>query len=142
MERTENSPNPMTTPVDLSTTYQTRFVGAGLERRNRVWKTLCASFFQQHVPGNATFLVLACGYGEFINNIQAGQKLAVDLNPDSPKHLNPDVAFQHAPATDLAFVATGSVDRVFTSNFLEHLENKEACNAVFAEIFRVLKPGG
>jgi SAM-dependent methyltransferase len=129
-------------PVDLSATYQARFIDAGLERRKRVWKTLCSAFFQKHVPVNATVLDLACGYGEFINNIKAGKKLAVDLNPDSPRYLAREVAFSHAPATDLSFVPSGTVDRVFTSNFLEHLQTKQDCDAVFAEIFRVLKPGG
>jgi SAM-dependent methyltransferase len=85
---------------------------------------------------------LACGYGEFINNIQAGQKIAVDLNPDSPAFLDADILFQHSAATDLSFMNSDSIDRAFTSNFLEHLKNKQECDEVFKEVSRVLKPGG
>jgi SAM-dependent methyltransferase len=35
-----------------------------------------------------------------------------------------------------------SVDVVFTSNFLEHLPDKAACDATFAEVMRVLRAGG
>lgn len=87
-------------------------------------------------------LDLACGYGEFINNIAASKKYAVDLNPDAPKFLAPDVSFQLTPAYDLSHLADNSIDRAFTSNFLEHLPDKAACDTVLKEIHRVLKPGG
>jgi SAM-dependent methyltransferase len=128
--------------TDLSTIYRARFENTGLERRDSVWKVLCRHFFASRVPADATVLDLACGYGEFINNIPAGRKLAVDLNADAPAHLHPEVEFALSRADDLSAVAGGSVDVVFTSNFLEHLPDKEACNAVFAEILRVLRPGG
>lgn len=92
-------------------------------------------------PGSRV-LDLACGYGEFINQVKAAKKYAVDLNPDAPRHLASDVEFHATPAGRLDFLPDGSVDVVFTSNFLEHLPDKAACDAVFAEILRVLRPGG
>src|SRR5580698_8103476 len=86
--------------LDVAEIYRDRFARTGLERRDRVWKVLCKSFFDQRVPRNATVLELACGYGEFINNIAAGQKLAVDINPDAARHLEPDVRFFNISATD------------------------------------------
>lgn len=127
---------------NLATIYQNRFSNTGISKRQAVWKTLCEVFFSKLVPPNAAILDLACGYGEFINNIPAGRKFAVDLNPDSPKHLAPDVAFHSSPANDLSFMQSDTVDVVFTSNFLEHLKDKAECDAVFAEVRRVLKPGG
>lgn len=127
---------------DLASIYQSRFANTGLDKRTRVWQILCADFFQQFVPHDAAILDLACGYGEFINNISAAEKYGVDLNPDAPSHLARTVRFRLTPAHDLSHVHSSSLDRVFTSNFLEHLPDKASCNAVFNEIHRVLKPGG
>src|SRR5262245_54174104 len=107
----------------ISRTYEARFTKSGLDRRKRVWKILCSSFFQRFIPPDATILELACGYGEFINNIRARQKIAIDLNPDSSGHLDSDILFKQTAATDLSFIASDSIDRVFTSNFLEHLKD-------------------
>ena len=128
--------------TDLSKIYQTRFSNTGLDKRRDVWKVLCRSFFQKYVRDDATVLDMACGYGEFINNIRARKKLAIDLNPDSPSHLNADVAFHPSRADDMNAIADGTVDTVFTSNFLEHLPNKQTCDKVFSEILRILVPGG
>ncbi|WP_426960002.1 class I SAM-dependent methyltransferase [Muricoccus radiodurans] len=128
--------------MKLDTIYRERFVASGLERRNQVWRTLCRFFFSRHIAPTDRVLELACGYGEFINNIAASAKFAVDLNPDSRHHVASDVTYHHGPATDLSFVPDESVDVVFTSNFLEHLPSKQACDEVFAAVRRKLRPGG
>jgi SAM-dependent methyltransferase len=103
---------------------------------------LCRYYFDRRIPANATVLDLACGYGEFINNITAAHKLAVDLNPDAARHLKPGVVFSHAQATDLSTIGRDAVDVVFTSNFLEHLPDKQECSKVLAAVRDVLRPGG
>jgi len=127
--------------MDLETIYKNRFEQTGLQRRQRVWKILCANFFQSYVREDATILDLACGYGEFINNIRAGVKYAVDLNPNAKEYLSHEVRFRLAPGNDLG-VDDASLDAVFTSNFLEHLQTKEECTSVLSEVFSKLKPGG
>jgi SAM-dependent methyltransferase len=127
---------------DIAEMYKDRFENTGLERRERVWKVLCKHFFDRRIPENATVLELACGYGEFINNIRAGRKLAVDVNPDSARHLKPNVAFFNIPASELATVGHEVADVVFTSNFLEHLRDKKECDEVLAAVWNVLKSGG
>lgn len=122
--------------------YKKRFIETGLEKRDRVWKTLCASYFNKLVVADGSILDLACGYGEFINNIKVKKKFAVDLNPDASKHLSKDISFKSAMADELEHIPSNSLDRAFTSNFLEHLPDKKACDAVLKEILRVLKPGG
>lgn len=127
---------------DLQQIYEKRFQNTGLSKRQRVWAILCSDMFGKMIPPTSTVLDIACGYGEFINQIPAARKYAIDLNPDSPRHLAPDVNFRATPANDLGFIPDGSLDVAFTSNFLEHLPDKKACDDVLAEVRRKLKPGG
>ena len=127
---------------DLAALYRFRFRESERPRKMRIWKTLCAHYFQRLVGDGRIVLDLACGYGEFINNIKAAKKFAIDLNPDSPKHLDADVHFLPSRADSIEGIADNAVDVVFTSNFLEHLKTKDECDAVFAEALRILKPGG
>lgn len=128
---------------DLKSLYRHRFSESELPAKNALWKVLCKDYFQRYVdPDKDVVLDLACGYGEFINNIRAARKLAVDLNPDSPAAVAGDVAFHPAAANRLDPIADGSVDVVFTSNFFEHLPDKAALQEVLLEVHRVLKPGG
>lgn len=128
--------------VDLKRLYDMRFTQAGTAKRIAVWKVLCSSFFSKLIPRDATVLDLACGYGEFINNIEAGAKYAVDLNKDSPAHLGPDVKFFATSALDLSALPQGAFDVVFTSNFLEHFHDKTDLDLLFQEVVKLLKPGG
>jgi SAM-dependent methyltransferase len=128
---------------ELQSLYRHRFDAATLPAKNRIWQVLCRDFFQRYVdPGRDCVLDVACGYGEFVNNIRARRKLAIDLNPDSPRFVAPDVEFHAVAADALAPIAAESVDVAFTSNFLEHLPDKATLVRVFAEIRRVLRPGG
>lgn len=128
---------------DLKSLYRHRFSADELPAKNALWQVLCKHFFQRYVDVDQhTVLDLACGYGEFINNIRAARKLAVDLNPDSPSVLAKDVSFFAVAADRLDPIADASVDVVFTSNFFEHLPDKSVLQNVLTEIHRVLKPGG
>jgi SAM-dependent methyltransferase len=128
---------------DLQSLYRHRFSPSELPAKNAIWQVLCRQFFQRYIDaGNDTVLDLACGYGEFINNIGARRKIAVDLNPDSPAALAPGIEFHAVRANELAPIASASVDVVFTSNFFEHLPSKAVLSEVLEEINRVLKPGG
>jgi ubiquinone/menaquinone biosynthesis C-methylase UbiE len=127
---------------DLQRTYARRFSETGLETRRRVWRILCRGLFDRFSSPEHTVVDLACGYGEFINSVRAARKIAVDLNPDARVHLAPDVEFHNHAATELSRIGTNVADLLFTSNFLEHLRDKEECDTVFREVHRVLKPGG
>ena len=63
----------------LAALYRNRFPQQELERKAAIWDVLCRHYFQRFVPPGATVVDLACGYGEFINHIDAGEKVAVDL---------------------------------------------------------------
>jgi SAM-dependent methyltransferase len=127
---------------DLSKLYRFRFPDADRGGKMRVWKTLCERFFQPLIGEDRVIVDLACGYGEFINNIRGRKKYAVDLNPDARGHLEPDVEFRLARAEAMTGIGDESVDVVFASNLLEHLRSKEECDRVFAEVRRILRPGG
>ena len=127
---------------DLSTLYDLRFTQTGVGKRQAVWRQLCEHFFAKLVPADATILDVACGYGEFINNIRARRKYAIDLNEDAPAHLDPDVTFFHTAATDLSVLPKGEIDVAFTSNFLEHFRDKQQLDTFLRELHGVLKPGG
>jgi SAM-dependent methyltransferase len=127
---------------NLAALYRFRFREGERAQKMAIWKTLCENYFQRLIGDDRIVLDLACGYGEFINNIKAKKKYAVDLNPDAPKYLGPDVEFHSARADTIDGIADNGIDVVFASNFLEHLKTKEECDAVLCEVRRVLKPGG
>jgi len=126
---------------ELTRTYDRRFAGAQAYRTG-VWRILADSYFQKLVPRDAAVLELGCGWGEFINQISAKVKLGMDLNPKSADHLAPGVKFLHQDCASSWALPEGSLDVVFTSNFLEHLPNKELVGQTLAQAFRSLKTHG
>ncbi|MGA8552637.1 MAG: hypothetical protein WB678_20630, partial [Stellaceae bacterium] len=74
--------------ADIQRLYALRFADIGLQKRQRVWKVLCNCFFNALIGSDSTVLDLACGYGEFINNVRCGRKFAVDVNPDAAANLD------------------------------------------------------
>ncbi|MEH6570047.1 MAG: class I SAM-dependent methyltransferase [Halioglobus sp.] len=125
----------------LQQQYRQRFA-EGQEYRNDLWRVLCQDFFQRMIDPTATLLDLGCGWGEFSNNIEAGKKYAMDLNPDAASHLNSDVELLAQDCSHPWPLADNSLDVVFTSNFLEHLPDKAAIERTVLEVKRCLKPGG
>lgn len=63
----------------LQTLFANRF-GVFESVRNDVWKVLTRYFFQKWARPTDVVLDLGAGYCEFINNIYAGKKYALDLN--------------------------------------------------------------
>lgn len=129
------------TPVELSRVYARRFQDAAAYRQ-KVWQVLTREYFQSWVPRDGTVLDLGCGYGEFINNIVAARKFGMDLNPDTRDRLAPGTTFLEQDCSQRWNVPEGVLDVVFTSNFFEHLPNKQALADTLAEALRALKPGG
>jgi SAM-dependent methyltransferase len=125
----------------LAREYQLRFEQHA-DYRALVWKELCNRYFQKLIREDAVVLDLGCGWGEFINTIRAAKKYAMDLNPESPKYLNPDVEFLHQDCSMPWPLAEESLDVIFTSNFFEHLPSKEHLMRTVKEARRCLKLGG
>lgn len=124
----------------LQTAYQARFAGQSNYRRT-VW-TVLARYFQQWVPPQGAVLDLGAGSCEFINNINARAKYAVDLNPDLPSKSNKDIILLQQDCSDPWPLENHSLHAVFTSNFFEHLPNKTTLLNTLSEAYRCMKPGG
>lgn len=120
--------------------YERRFQRTA-DYRNRVWQVLTRHFFAKWIPKDATVLDLGCGYGEFISHIEAGTKLAMDLNPDSAGHLHPNVLLFQQDCSEPWPVSPDCLDVVFSSNFFEHLPDKAALLRTLGQAHRALKPG-
>lgn len=128
-------------PADLSAIYATRF-GPRTQDRLVLWRTLVSSYFQRYVEPTDTVLDLAAGYCEFINSIDCGTKIAVDLNPTLTEMAGPDVRVCHNSSTALPADLTATVDVAWVSNFFEHLSSSSELLATLRELHRVLRPGG
>lgn len=128
--------------LQVAKLYRERFSPEELRNKNRLWQVLCADFFQRFVPEDATVLDIGAGYCEFINNIRARRKYAVDLNEDTPTFAGSDVEVFTSPVGDLHFLSQDSVDVAFMSNILEHMQSKEEVLGVLAEAHRVCRHGG
>jgi len=126
---------------DLALEYRLRFEALG-PYRDRVWKILIRDFFQRYVNHDAAVLDLGSGWGEFIRNIKAERKYAIDLNPDAAGRVGPGVQFLLRDASQEWTIPPNSLDLVFTSNFFEHLPTKETLQLTLAQAMRSLKPGG
>jgi SAM-dependent methyltransferase len=128
-------------PAELTQIYERRFKAVE-EYRNRVWQVLTDSFFSKWVRPDHAVLDLGCGYGEFINNVKAAQRFGMDLNPATAAKLAQDVKFLEQDCAELWDLPDASLDIVFTSNFLEHLGDKEAVKRTLRQAYRCLRPGG
>src|SRR5438132_13447903 len=112
---------------DLSKLYRFRFRNVDRPGKMRIWKVLCARFFQPLIGEDRVIVDLACGYGEFINNIRGKKKYAVDLNPDARANVAGDVEFCLSRADAMSAISDASVDVVLAASFLEHLRTKAGC---------------
>jgi SAM-dependent methyltransferase len=106
-----------------------------------MWRVLCNQFFQHYVSPDDVVLELGAGYCEFLNQIRANRKIAVDLNPDTARYADPGVEVQRSPSTDLSAIADDAIDVVFASNFFEHLSRPDIARTM-TEAARVLRPNG
>jgi len=124
--------------MDLKDIYRNRFVNK--EERVKMWKILVEDFFQKYIGKGDVVLDIPCGYCEFINNVKCKKKIAIDLNGDGKKYTGSGVSFYKSSSTKLP-LKDKSVDKIFVSNFFEHL-NRGDIQKTIGEFRRVLRNGG
>jgi SAM-dependent methyltransferase len=130
------------THIDLEQLYENR-CGPNADYRRAVWRVLVSDFFSRFIAADAAVLDLGCGYGDFINVVQARTRLAIDMNPAAKDKLDAGVRlFLQDASEPWDGIPENSLDIVFTSNFIEHLPDKAAVVRSLRETHRCLKPGG
>lgn len=127
--------------AELSAIYRHRFDGNASYRLG-VWKILVEEVFQRWIRPDDCVLDLGAGQGEFINQIRATKRFAMDLNPETAGFLHSGVQFLEQDCSMPWTIAPESLDVVFTSNFFEHLPDKSALSRTLTQAFRCLRPGG
>lgn len=105
------------TPEQLKEIYERRFKNTQAYRF-KVWQVLIERFFSKWIKKYSAVLDLGCGYGEFINNIDAAKKYAMDLNPATRGRISGDVQFIEQDCSQKWLLPDNEkLDLIFTSNF-------------------------
>src|SRR3989344_3519123 len=120
--------------------YNKRF-STELQFKNELWDVLCTDFFQKYISEDAAVLDIGAGYCEFINNIKAKQKTALDINPDVNKFAAKDVKIIISESGSIKQIKDKTIDVVFASNFFEHIPKKDIVRTI-REMNRILKTEG
>ena len=110
-------------------------------RRATVWKAI-ADHLAAHVPPDAHVLELGAGYCDWINNVRAARRVAIDLWPELPRYAAPGVEPLVLDISNgLESLGDASFDVVLASNLLEHF-GPDAAEVVVCGVARLLRPGG
>src|SRR3989344_3828855 len=109
-------------------------------KRDYVWKKI-TSYLKRYIPEDSVVLDLGAGYCNFVNNIEAKEKHALDIFPDMKKYANVDVISHSSYSTGMSSIKSNHFDVVFASNFFEHLSDDDMSKTI-SEIRRILKRGG
>ncbi len=117
--------------------FDTRFKYT--KKRDEIWKVLCR-YLQQFIPEGARVLDAGAGYCYFINNINAGEKYALDRDREVLNCADDNVNRIIGNAASTKF-EDGFFDVIFSSNLLEHLSINEILQTL-NEFNRVTKEGG
>ena len=91
------------------------------KRRTVTWKALCSFYFQKYIDEDSRVLELGAGHCDFVNNIKAKEKIAIDSWIDFPQFADKEVTTYVINAEEILEHVQEKVDTVFASNFFEHL---------------------
>lgn len=121
--------------------YVRRFSDSDAAAKDLVWREV-TRYLQRFVPVDAIVIDMACDRGYFIRHVTAGEKWATDLR-DVREHLPKNVKFVQASGLELHHrVPTDYFDRVFMSNYLEHLPSGDEVVEQLRVAARLLRRGG
>lgn len=127
---------------NLSDLYANRFDNDHNERKLKIWAILCKHFFQRFIPRDGVVMDIAAGSCEFINGIEAKEKIAVDANPNVGKFAKDDVAVINDSLFNIGKHLDKKTDIIFASNIFEHLSSKEDVISAIKVCYENLAAGG
>lgn len=128
--------------IPLKRMYHRRFPDNSLPLRKRMWETIYGMEFRKYITPSSSVMDIGAGYCGLINAVHCKKRVAVDINPDIKKFAAPGVTVLTVPADAIPARFTRSMDIIFISHFLEHLESKDAVFSLLTKVKRFLKPGG
>jgi len=111
-----------------------------LAGRRGVWREL-VRFISKNCGQVDTVLEIGPGYCDFINQFPASIKICFEQNESMAEYAATDVDFRCEDAVTLNGVPDDSIDLVFASNVLEHL-NKDQLQTIMPRIGQILKQTG
>ena len=110
-------------------------------KRQIVWKALWDYHFSRVIPKDGCVLDIGCGRGDFINQVVARRRIAIDLWTDFPRFLEPGVETIVGDLGELKQIEDGAVDYALASNIFEHISQHEF-STVLNVMRRKLSPRG
>jgi len=106
-----------------------------------VWKVV-AEHLSSWVPRGAHVLEIGACYCNWINNVVAARRVAVDIWPDVVRYADNGVEAVVLDASrDLSTLGDAAFDVVLASNVLEHF-TPDAAASIARDAFHLLRPGG
>jgi SAM-dependent methyltransferase len=127
--------------IDHDALYRHRFGPEESAGRQAMWREI-GRHLQRYIPAGSVVLDLGAGSGNFIANISAGERWASDVR-DTSAEMPLDIKFVCSDGLALREAAPlGHFDRIFMSNYLEHLPSPEAVVEQLAVVRDLLKVGG
>ncbi len=119
--------------------YRIRFLND--KNRGAVWREI-VRYLKKFIPKEGAVLDLGAGYCDFINQVGAQDRYALDVNENLSKYTAAGVKPLVGKTEEvLEQFANNSVGLVFSSNFLEHLNWPEIERVAF-QVRRILPEGG
>lgn len=110
--------------TNLKNNYHETRIAYDLKRKV-LWQTLVKNYFAKFVDRNSNVLEVGAGYCDFINEITAKKKWALDLWPGIKKYANKDVSCLVGDIKNLNKISNNSLDLVFASNIFEHISKDD-----------------
>jgi SAM-dependent methyltransferase len=123
----------------LERIYEYRFRDIEMAARRRVWAEI-AEWLYYRFGAPERVLDPAAGSGEFIGQVPAPERWAVDMVDHGLTTLD-GVKVQIAPIMD-ATLPDDYFDLIFASNLLEHLPTPDAVAEMLERLHAALQPGG
>lgn len=110
-------------------------------RRDILWSALWRFWFRRLIAPSDCVLDIGAGHGQFINNVIAERRIAIDIWPGFVQHLAPGVQGIVGRTWEIGSLDDGSVDFAFASNIFEHIGKADLARTLDV-LARKLRPGG